>query len=90
MKTIHKFHVGLGMSSLMLPPDAKVLTVQMQRDTPQMWILLDTDAACIVRRFVTVGTGHDMSAFISEKAAYVGTFQMNEGALVLHVFEIFS
>lgn len=69
-----------------MPKKAKVLTVQVQRDIPCIWAVVDPSADREVRRFVIVGTGHSMN----RKGPYIGTFQLEGGALVFHVFEVES
>lgn len=72
---------------LSLPQGSEVLTVQVQRDAPQIWALVDPERPPEARRFRLAGTGHP----ITEQASlgrYVSTFQMLDGQLVFHVFEL--
>jgi hypothetical protein len=57
----------------------------MQNEKPQLWMLVDPDEPLKNRRFVVHGTGHELPDDICR--VYIGTFQMNQGDLVLHVFE---
>lgn len=71
-----------------LPEDARVLTVQTQGGiggAPQMWVLCDPNAKKERRRFRVFGTGHPVES--DDDLEYVGTFQLEDGALVFHLFE---
>lgn len=87
MDTIYKY--GFPISDLVhipMPLGAKVLTVQMQDDGPQIWALVDSDAPKVIRSFRVYGTGHPLG----HHGPYVGTWQMNRGIsapLVFHLFE---
>jgi len=72
-----------------LPRGAQVLTVQVQRGEPHMWVLCDPEVPKSLRKFMVVGTGHvfDLPAH-RLGCPYIGTFQLEGGALVFHVFEI--
>lgn len=86
MRTIHKFPVASGLFHLPLPKGAKILTVQAQRGQPQMWALLDTDNDPERRSFVTFPTGGEMPT--DTHLDYIGTFQLADGNLVFHLFEV--
>jgi hypothetical protein len=85
MKTIWKFKLG-PVAVISIPAKAEVLCVQLQRDEPHMWVLLDPAEPRVDRQFFTYGTGRDLSPERA-KATYVGTFQTYGGNLVFHVFE---
>jgi hypothetical protein len=72
------------LQSVALPAGAKLLSVQAQGDMPQLWALVDEMAAIEHRTFATYGTGDPIP---SDPGAYVGTYQIRGGTLVLHVFE---
>lgn len=70
--------------SIEMPLGAQVLTVQAQRDEINVWALVDPEAPRVWRRFRLIGTGH----IIQDGALqYIGTFQLDCGALVFHLFE---
>lgn len=69
-----------------MPVGAQVLTVQMQYGEPRLWALVDPNAPKADRRFQVVGTGHKFNP--KPSAHYLGTFQMQSGAFVFHVFEV--
>lgn len=95
MITIHKYGVptntfsGLsadGCFSIMMPKDADILTIQLQRDVPQIWAVVETDAPIVERHFCLVGTGHNFPPRVL-KNGYIGTFMLAGDRLVLHCFE---
>ena len=86
MTTIYKFHLESARTTLNLPLGAQVLTVQVQYGAPCIWVRLDPTLPNVERRvFDVYGTGHTITK--DERLTYIGTFQMQEGALVFHVFE---
>ena len=85
MKEIWKFPIGPGMDSFQMPVGAVVLAVQVQREQPCIWVVVDPAAPKQPRSFFTVGTGHQ---FDSRGFEYLGTFQLQDGALVFHTFEV--
>ena len=85
MKTIWKYPLSLlDRQSLGMPAGAQVLTVQLQAGGLQVWALVDSDAPEVERHFRIYGTGHPVS---DDSGHYVGTFQIQGGALVFHVFD---
>jgi hypothetical protein len=82
MKTIYKYEIKASLNQLSIPEDAEILTVQMQGDNPQLWVLLDTEKEKIYRYFMPFPTGGDMENILKGQYdqknlhAYVGTFQM--------------
>lgn len=81
--TIYKYPVTPEMV-LPLPKEAKPLTVHIQHGTPQLWVLLNPEAPAIPRKFVVHGTGHTIH---TASLLYIGTFQLERGRLVFHLFE---
>lgn len=87
MKVIWKFPVLdlLNRYTTRMPAGAEILSVQMQDDRPQMWLLVDPKAEGEPRTFESFGTGHPVKAQIVQ---YLGTLQVSDGALIFHVFEV--
>ncbi|MBQ8969210.1 MAG: hypothetical protein IJ064_05720 [Bacteroidaceae bacterium] len=70
-----------------MPKGAKILTVQIQSGQPCIWAAVNPSSfENETRRFRIAGTGHPVEDAIIEN--YIGTFQMCDGKLVFHVFEI--
>lgn len=86
MRTVYKYSIPLtDHFSLSLPIDAQLLAVQTQYGMPQLWALVETDYPTEDRYFRLAGTGHTIEV---ECPDYVGTFQIQDGALIFHLFEI--
>jgi hypothetical protein len=87
MKTVWKFPLASTVvTKLQLPVGAQVLTVQMQYDEPQLWVLVDPQAPKEERRFQLVGTGHEFEPQGALK--YINTIQVQGGLFVFHLFEV--
>lgn len=84
MRTIWKFPLGPRIT-LQLPKYAQILTVQSQGNTGYLWVLLDPDELPIERTFHTFATGESIG---NEPMHYIGTFQLANGTLVFHTFEV--
>jgi hypothetical protein len=84
MKTIWKFTLKTTDEQVIeMPRGAKLLTVQMQDNRPQLWALVDSVKPNEQRTIATFGTGNP-----AEDGEYIGTYQMRGGELVFHVFDI--
>ncbi len=70
-----------------MPKDAEILTVQTQYDQPQLWALVNPDAPREKRVFRLAGTGHPINFDMGSEYKYINSFQLNDGALVFHLFE---
>lgn len=72
MRTIHKFMLRItGVQEIELPRDARVLSLQMQRDIPCLWAEVDDMAdqeRVVVRMY---GTGFELGP----TGRYLGTVQ---------------
>ncbi len=88
MKTIWKYELLLSSSNqheIVIPKDAKILTVQTHKDELCIWALVETDNPKTVRQFRVYGTGQMI--INPNRLEYVATTQQMGGALVWHVFE---
>lgn len=70
-----------------MPVGSKLLTAQMQGDTPTVWALVDPEKPAAPRRLAIIGTGQDVRDDVAVDR-YVGTYQA--GPYVFHVFEAYS
>jgi len=83
--TIHKYEVPiLDHMIISLPEGAEILSVHVQRGTPCMWAAVDPDAPLVGRQFELRETGH---ALTGAEGRFVGTFLLQDGALVFHLYE---
>mgnify|MGYP003452762052 FL=1 len=71
---------------LAVPTGAKFLDAQMQNGNLQLWALCDNSKPLIEKRKIAIyGTGNPVP---SNSGEHIATFQMSDGNLVFHVFEI--
>ncbi|HQZ59688.1 MAG TPA: hypothetical protein PLQ39_08370 [Acinetobacter sp.] len=71
---------------LKMPLGAKFLDAQMQNGNLQLWALCNNALVTVAERKIAIyGTGNPMPDDCGE---YIATFQMANGSLVFHVFEI--
>jgi len=82
---VYKYPLTFGdWVSVPMPEGAEVLCVQIQHDEPFLWARVTPENPPALRHFRIAGTGHDLGSNVGR---YVGTFQMHDGDLVMHVFE---
>lgn len=79
---IYKYPIHLKKKSVFMPAGARILTVQMQGDTPTIWALVDPAKKPCDRLIHVFGTGWDIPKHIDR---YIGTWQ--DGGFVWHLFE---
>lgn len=86
-RTIWKFPVTVTDKFVVdMPKGAQMLAVQTQGGAPFLWALVDPGAEREQVGFRVFGTGHDAVAAVGPGAFYVGTFQMQGGGLVFHLY----
>lgn len=88
MKSIWKYPLlAADIQTVSMPEDAQILSVQCQRGQPCLWALVDASTPPKDRVLHTLGTGHNIGAD-AESLRFIDTFQMAEGDLVFHIFEV--
>ena len=70
-----------------MPIGSRILDVQTQHECPCIWALVDPGLPTEKRRFRFAGTGHPIKENPSQ-LIHIGTFQMMQGRLIFHLFEI--
>ena len=87
MKTVYKYDVMFEDNFVLkLPLGSQILCVQTQRGNPKLWCLVDPEEKIMQNRFFRLaGTGHSIT---KENIRYIGSFQLSEGMLIFHLFEI--
>jgi hypothetical protein len=83
---IWKFNIKPDRFELQLPIGAIVLTVQTQNGIPYIWAVCNPIAEMENRVFLLLGTGCNNPEI--QHCKYIGTFQMEGGMLVFHLFEV--
>ena len=88
MLTIHKYTLVLDdYITVSMPKDSLVLTVDIQHNRVQLWALVDVESGVRQRTFRLAGTGHPVKEYF-DVLNYIGTFQLQQGDLIFHLFEI--
>lgn len=86
-KTIYKYPINLTTKQLIaVPKDHQILCVNVQRDQPFLWIMIDPKSESEFITVETYGTGHDIECTNSELRKYIGTYFISD-YLVFHVFQ---
>lgn len=85
MKRVYKYPVAPGTFSHIMTERVDMLDVQIQHGEAQLWALVDISAPEQWRHFITAGTGHNIEQRV---IGHVGTFQLDGGDLIFHVFEV--
>lgn len=69
---------------LNMPEAAVVLACAVQHGIPRLWFRTPDDEPSVARTFFMHGTGHEVDYYAGR---HVGTFQVDDGHLIFHVFE---
>lgn len=84
MKTIHKHPIQTtDCQTIEIPFWCNLLTVQAQHGTPCIWAEVETTDTMSKLHIRTFGTGHEIPEDIGQ---YPGTYQLEGGSLVFHVY----
>lgn len=82
--TIWKFTLEVTAEQIIEVPEVNnPLALQIQHGKPCLWMTVDPESTRIKVRVRIFGTGW---SGVTQDMLYVGTFQMQDGNLVLHVF----
>lgn len=85
MLKVYKYNLNLGFTSLKVPADADILSVGQQDGLAKLWALVDPEKPTEERRFVLVGTGHEIH-FPLDTLHFVG--RVTHAHFEWHVFEV--
>ena len=87
--TIYKYPLDVtDKTQLDLPINAEILCVQVQRNVPCLWALVNTNERILETVTIeTFGSGHP---YTDGKRKYIGTYQLYNGEFVGHVFQRLS
>lgn len=91
MRTIHKHEVSIDRFTLFLPKEWKFLHLDIQGNTPFMWVEVETDKDKQGFNFVVVGTGWDIDEIklnADEYSCHLGTYL--QGPWVWHLYQIYE
>lgn len=88
MKSVWKYELEVvGRQYVDMPEGSVILTVQDQYGKPCIWVEVDTKASLNKRVFETFGTGHPINEDLSIERKYIGTYQLEGGSFIGHVYE---
>lgn len=89
MKTIWKFELTTEEERqiINMPIGAQILTIQIKKDIPYLFALVESKAPIESRRFIIVNTGTPCK-ITHEK--FIGSFPLYRGSVVWHLFEDLS
>lgn len=74
---------------VLMPIGAEILTIQTQGENPSLWALVDPNESNVESRSIEMfGTGHPIADDLNIYHHYISTFQLQEGKLVFHAFEM--
>lgn len=86
-KKIFKYKLETtGIQQIEMPHGAEILCIKTQNDEPYMWALVSPNAPTEKRSFEIFGTGHNVPE--NATRTYIGTYQLKNGQLVFHCFEL--
>lgn len=89
MITVYKYELPANYNTYIdVPKGGEVLHLDVQNNTPFLWILIDTEAPTEQRRFRVYGTGHEIPTGEKDNLKFTGTFFINSSRLEFHVFEV--
>lgn len=85
---IWKYDLPLAdLLAVQMPKGARILDIQVQRGVVRLWALCDETAPKVARHISIYGTGNPIP---DEPGEYIATFQMHDGDLVFHAFEVIA
>lgn len=85
MLSIWKFELAVtDAQDIVMPRESEILCVQIQFGKPCLWAKVDDTLSTESRQILTYGTGHVM---IDKTVKYIGSYQLDGGMLVYHVFD---
>lgn len=87
-KTIWKFEIkATDKQHIKMPKGAEILYIDNQYEVANLWALVDPKEEMEERTFEVFGTGHEIYYDMGVDRNHIGSFQLNQGTLVFHVFE---
>lgn len=87
MKRIHKYPFAIQDRIIIpMPFGAKIISVQLQRDIPGIWAIVDTDEELCAKLIYCFGTGQPLPDDVTAMP-YIGSIQSRNDSLVFHFFE---
>lgn len=87
IKKVFKYELPfLDYATINLPVGAQVLSAGNQKETLNIWVLVDIDETEVeIRQFRIAGTGHPL---VEEYPIFINTVSFAQGNLIFHIFEV--
>ena len=91
MKTIWKYPLEIkNTQSIDIPKGSNLLSVQTQNEVPCLWVFIHNSSAELETiKLRTIGTGLEITKEDFTPDNFIGTYQLENGRRVLHVFKAF-
>lgn len=87
MRAIHKFPLKVtDYQKIQLNKEAELLSVQVQKNIPCLWALVEPNNPTTEITIRIIGTGHPIEE--DEKLSFINTIQLLDGTLIFHVFYV--
>lgn len=87
MKRIYKYELIIAdEQKIKIPQSAHILDVQNQKEKVYIWCLVNIENELVDYTFRIIGTGNPIEDDFSGK--YIGTFQLFDGDIIFHLFQI--
>lgn len=89
-RVIYKFQLEVtDVQDIEMPHGSILLSVQTQNEKPCLWVLVyNTEAEIEVIRLRTIETGTPISDEDFDPLDFIGTYQLERGSYVGHVFQV--
>ncbi|MEI6823792.1 MAG: hypothetical protein WCL51_17825 [Bacteroidota bacterium] len=90
IKVIWKYELKIkDVQDIEIPSGSILLSIQSQENHPMLWALVDeTNKEKEIIRLRTICTGEEIMEEDFNPKDYLGTYQLNEGLFVGHVFQV--
>lgn len=86
-KTIWKYTLEQD-TTIELPYNSQVLSIQFQHGDFRLWALVDPNNRTSNRRFLILPTGASIQDDVASTLRHIETVQMAHGQIVFHAFEV--
>ena len=65
-----------------------VLKIDTQYEIPCMWVMVEDENKPVECKIFIRGTGHSCDSIFTKPDTYLGSFQLQDGRFVMHVFGV--
>lgn len=87
MEKIYKYPLALeDKQTIEMPMGSQILSIQTQFNKPCIWAMVNPNLPPIGVKIEIYGTGESITNPFPSYLKYIGTFQINNGHVVYHVF----